>query len=95
MLILSSAKYVFRKKKASAGGGSFAGQGGLTAQHNLAICLSRDTCLPISTNLSQVILNKQICGPFKTNLWSYINNGLNCATYTIINKGQKNHVINW
>ena len=57
---------------------SFAGQGGLTAQHNFAICLSRDACLAISTNLlsggfyedhrwslinESVVLIKQICGP--------------------------------
>ena len=67
MLILSSKKYAFRHKKASAGGGSFAGQ---------------------------VVLNNQICGPFKTNPWSYINNGLNCATCTMITKEHQNHVIN-
>ena len=49
---MSDVKSVFKHKEASAGGGSFAPQGGLIEQQNLAICVSRTTCLAISTNLS-------------------------------------------
>ena len=51
-LLMSGWKSVSRHKEASEGGGSFAPQGGLIAQHNLAICINRTTCLAISTNLS-------------------------------------------
>ena len=59
-------------------GGSFAPQGGQIAQQNLAIHVSRTTCLTISTNLPSgwfyqdhrwslineyVVLIKRICGP--------------------------------
>ena len=89
---MSGVKSVSRNKEASAGGGSFAPQGGsfapqggsfapqggLIARQNLAICVSRTTCLAISTNFSSgwfyqdhrwslrnvyVVLIKRICGP--------------------------------
>ena len=77
-LQMSSMKSVSRHEEAWAGGGSFAPQGGLIARQNLAIRVSRTTCLAISTNLSSgwfyqdhmwslinkyVVLIKQICGP--------------------------------
>ena len=84
-LLMSGGKSVSRHKEASAGGGSFAPQGGsfapqggLIARQNLAIRVSRTTCLAISTNSSSgwfyqdhrwslineyVVLIKQICGP--------------------------------
>ena len=85
---MSGVKSVSRHEEASVSGGSFAQQGGLNAQHNLAIRVSRTTCSVISTNLPsgwfyqrlQVLQNKQICGPYKINMWSYKNNGPNCAT---------------
>ena len=40
-------KSVSQHEKASAGGGSFARQGGLIGQQNLAICVSRTTCCAI------------------------------------------------
>ena len=84
-----------RHEEASPGGGSFAPQDGslapqgclfapqgvLIAAQNLTICVSRTTCLPISTNLlsgwfyqdhrwclinKSVVLIKQICGPAYT-----------------------------
>ena len=48
---MSGGKSVSRNKEDSAGGGSFAPQGGLIAQQNLAICVSRTTCCAIRTNL--------------------------------------------
>ena len=48
---MSGGKSVSRNKEASAGGGSFAPQGGLIARQNLAIRVSRTTCHAISTNL--------------------------------------------
>ena len=55
---MSGVKSVSRHEEASAGGGSFAPQGGsfapqggLIARQNLAIRVSRTTCLAISTNL--------------------------------------------
>ena len=74
-------KCVSRYGEASAGGGSFAGQGGLIARQNLAICVSRTTRHSIITNLpsgwfyqdymcslinESVVLIKQIYGPKKT-----------------------------
>ena len=64
---------------ASAGGSSFAQQGGLIARQNLAIHVSRTTCRAISTNLSLGwlvdwlvgILNKIM---FKRNAEKYIRN---------------------
>ena len=71
-------KCVSRHEEASSGGGSFAPQGSLTARQNLAVCVSRTTCLAISTNLSSgwfyqdhrwsvlneyVVLIKRIFGP--------------------------------
>ena len=41
---MSGVKSISRHEKASGGGGSFAQQGGLIAQHNLAIRVSRTTC---------------------------------------------------
>ena len=38
---MSGVKSVFRHEEASAGGGSFAPQGGLIARQSLAICVSR------------------------------------------------------
>ena len=56
---MSGVKSVSRHEEASAGGGSFkpqggsfVPQGGLIARHNLAIRVSRTTCLATSTNLS-------------------------------------------
>ena len=85
---MSGVKSVSRHKEASAGGGSFAPQGGsfapqggLIARQNLAIRVSRTTCLTIRTNLSSgwfyqdhrwslinesVVLIKRICGPTLT-----------------------------
>ena len=40
---MSGVKSVSRHEEALAGGGSFAPQGGLIAQQNLAICVSRTT----------------------------------------------------
>ena len=51
-LLMSFGKFVSSHQEASASGGSFAPQGGLIARHNLAFCVSRPTCLSISTNLS-------------------------------------------
>ena len=77
-LPMSGVKSVSRHEDASAGGGSFAPQGGLTGRQNFAICVCRTTCLAISTNLptgwfyqdhrwslinKSVVLIKQICGP--------------------------------
>ena len=71
-------KSVSRHKEVSAGGGSFAQQGGLIARQSLSICVSRTTCCAISNNLSlrwfyqdhrwflinkYVVLIKLICGP--------------------------------
>ena len=50
-LLMCGVKSVSRHKEASAGGGSFAPQGGLIARQNLAIRVSRTSCLAISTNL--------------------------------------------
>ena len=73
---MSGVKSVSRHKKAP--------QGGLIARQNLAICVSRTTCLAISTNLSSgwfynyhrgslinkdLVLLTQICGPTKTTVW--------------------------
>ena len=73
-LLMSGVKSVLRHKEASAGGGSFVPQGGLIAQHSLALGFRRTTYLAISTRVvlprTQVVLNKQICGPYKTNIWS-------------------------
>ena len=63
---MSGVKSVSRHKEASAGGGSFAPQGGLIARQNFAIRVSRTTCLAISTIFfirmvlprPQVVLNK-------------------------------------
>ena len=44
---MSRVKSVSRRKEASAGGGSFAPQGGIIAQQNFAIRVSRTTCLAI------------------------------------------------
>ena len=75
---MSDVKSITRHAEASSGGGSFAQQGGLIAQQNLAICVSRTTCLAISTYLpsgwfyqdhggslikESVDLIKQICVP--------------------------------
>ena len=77
-LLMSGVKSVSGHKEASAGGGSFAPQGGLIARQNFDIRVSRTTCLTISTNLSSewfyqdpwwslinkyLVLIKQICGP--------------------------------
>ena len=77
-LLMSGVKSVSRHKEASAGGGSFAPQGGLIARQNLAICVSRTTFLAISPNLPSgwfyqdhrwslmnvsVVVIKRICGP--------------------------------
>ena len=74
---MSGLKSVSRHEEASAGGGYFAPQCGLIAKQNLAICVSRTTCLAIITNLpsgvsykdhgwslmnESVVLIKQICG---------------------------------
>ena len=81
---MSGAKSVSRHEEASASGGSFAPQGGLIAQQNLAIRVGKTTCHGIVIRVvlprPQVVLNKRICGPYKTTLWSYLNNGLNCVT---------------
>ena len=75
---MSGVTSVSRYEEASVGGGSFKRQGGLIARHNLASCVSRTTCLAISTNLpsgwfyqdhrwflinESVVLIKQISGP--------------------------------
>ena len=77
-LLMSGVKSVSRHKEASAGGGSFAPQGGLITQQNLSISVSRTTFLAISTNFStgwfyqdhrwslinkSVVFIKWICGP--------------------------------
>ena len=75
-------KSVSRHEEASAGGGSFAPQGGLIAQYNIAICVTKTTCLVNRAVLPrlQVVLNKQIGGPYKMKLWSYTKDGPNCVT---------------
>ena len=45
--LMSGVKSVSRHEEASGVGGSFAGQGGLIARHNLAIRVSRTTCLQL------------------------------------------------
>ena len=75
---MSGVKSLSRHQEASAGGGSFVPQGGLIARQNLAIRVSRTTCLAITTNFlscwfyqdhrwslinEYVVLIKQICGP--------------------------------
>ena len=47
---MTGLKSVSRHEEASAGGGSFAQQGGIIAQQNLVIGVSRTTCCSISTN---------------------------------------------
>ena len=47
---MSGVKSVSKHEEGSAGGGSFVPQGGLIAQQNLAICVSRATCLTMCTN---------------------------------------------
>ena len=62
---MSGVKSVSRHEEASAGGGSFAQHGGLIAQQNLAIRVSRTTCPEISRVVlprPQVMLNKQKSG---------------------------------
>ena len=62
---MSGVKSVSRHEEASAGGGSFAQHGGLIAQQNLAILVSRTTCPEISRVVlprPQVMLNKQKSG---------------------------------
>ena len=51
---MSGVKYVSKQEGASAGGGSFAPQGGLIARQNLAIHITRTMCHAISTNLLAV-----------------------------------------
>ena len=50
---MSGMKSVSRHKQASAGGGSFAQEGGLISKHSLAIHVCRTTCRcrAMSTNL--------------------------------------------
>ena len=50
--LMYAVKSVYRHEEALAGGGSFAPQGGLIELQNLAIRVSRTTCLAFSTNLS-------------------------------------------
>ena len=49
---MSGVKSVSRHEEASAGGGSFAQQGGLIARQNLAICVSKTTCHATIVRLS-------------------------------------------
>ena len=49
------------RHEASAGGGSFARQGGLIAQQNLAICVSREICTILPSGWFYLI--KQIFCP--------------------------------
>ena len=63
---MSGVKSVSRHEEVSAGGGSFAPQGGPIAWQNLAIRVSRATCLAISTNLSSGWL-------YQDHRWSLIN----------------------
>ena len=75
---MSGVKSLSRHEEALAGGGSFAQQGGLIAQQNFAVRVSRTTCHSISTNLPSgwfyqdhwwslrnkyVVFIKRICGP--------------------------------
>ena len=77
-LLMSGVKSVSIHEEALASCGSFAPQGHLIAQQNLAIRVSRITCLAINTNLpsgwfyqdhrwslinESVVLIKRICGP--------------------------------
>ena len=75
---MSDVKSLPRNEEASAGGNSFARQGGVIAQQSLAIHVSRITGCAISTNSPSgwfyrdhrwslinktVVLIKQMCGP--------------------------------
>ena len=78
---MSGVKSLSRYEEASAGGGSFAPQGGPIERQNLAVHVSSTTCLAMRTNLSSgwfyqdrrwslineyAVLVKRICGPTQT-----------------------------
>ena len=63
---MSGVKSVSRHEEASGGGRSFARQGDLIAQQDLAIPVSRATCQAISTNLPSGWFYQD----HKTNQWS-------------------------
>ena len=66
-LLMLCVKSVSKHEEASAGGGSFSRPGGLNAQQNLAICISRNTCHAIVTNFSSGWF-------YQNHRWSLINN---------------------